>query len=175
MTDVLQRPSRRGFTLVEMLVVLAIIGMLVGLILPAVQHVREAANRTSCANNLHQIGIACLAYEHDFKTLPPSYNINQGASWMVLIMPYMEQDPLYKQWDMTKTYYEQTDTARLGQLSNYFCPSRRSKHDVTQGSVAGDFPSQNLLMNTFTPGQGPFTNIPGALADYAANIGLADT
>src|SRR5689334_6722153 len=116
MADVFQRTPRRAFTLVEMLVVLAIIGLLVGLLLPAVQQIREAANRTACGNNLHQIGIACLAYEHDFGTLPPSFNINQGASWMVMIMPYMEQDPLFKQWDITKTYYEQSDTARLSQL-----------------------------------------------------------
>jgi len=164
MANVFQRTPRRAFTLVEMLVVLAIIGILAGLLLPAVQQIREAANRTACGNNLHQIGIACLAYEHDFGTLPPSFNIYGGASWMVMIMPYMEQDPLFKQWDLTKTYYEQSDTARLSQLPNYFCPSRRSPHNVTQGSVAGDFPIQ-----------GPFTNVPGALSDYAANLGIADT
>jgi prepilin-type N-terminal cleavage/methylation domain-containing protein len=159
-----QRP-RRGFTLVEMLVVIAIVGILVGLLLPAVQIIREAANRTSCANNLKQIGLACLAYEADHQTLPPSFNLEQGASWMVMIMPYMEQDNLFKAWDLKKTYYQQSDTARLTQLPNYYCPSRRSPMDVRQGSVAGDLSSTNLAMNTFLPGKGVVTNIPGALAD----------
>jgi prepilin-type N-terminal cleavage/methylation domain-containing protein len=166
---------RRAFTLVEMLVVLALIGIVLGLLLPAVQAVREAANRTQCANNLHQIGIACLAYETDHKTLPPSHNINQGASWMVLILPYVEQDTLFKQWDMTRTYYEQPDQARLGQVPIYFCPSRRSPHDVSPGSSAGDYPSDNLAMDSFSPASGNTTNVPGALADYAGNLGLADT
>jgi type II secretory pathway pseudopilin PulG len=156
---------------VETLVVLSVVGLLVGLILPAAQHVREAANRTACANNLHQIGIACLAYEADHRTLPPSFNIEAGASWMVVIMPYMEQDPLYKQWDMTKTYYEQTDAARLGQLPNYFCPSRRSPHDVTKGSVAGDYPWQLLFEDVRNPS---IYHKPGALADYAGNMGLTN-
>jgi prepilin-type N-terminal cleavage/methylation domain-containing protein len=166
---------RRGFTIVELLVVIAIIGILAGLLLPAVQKIREAANRTYCANNLHQIGLACLAYESDYKCLPPTYNINQGASWMVTVLPYLEQNDLYNQWDMTKTYYQQSDKARLTQVQVYFCPTRRSPLDVRAGSVAGDFSSSNLDMDTFTPGQGVFTNIPGALSDYAGSIGLADT
>jgi hypothetical protein len=156
-------------------VVFAIVGLLVGLLLPAVQKIREAANRTSCANNLHQIGLACLHYEADHKCLPPSFIINQGASWLVMILPYMEQKDLFKQWDMTKTYYQQSDTARLTQVPNYFCPTRRSPLDVSDGSVDGDFPSNDLAMDTFNWGTGYPANIPGALADYAANVGLADT
>jgi len=169
------RHCRPAFTLVEVLVVLSLIGILVGLILPAIQSVREAANRTSCANNLHQIGLACLAYEADHRTLPPSYNIDQGASWMVLILPYLEQDVRYRQWDMTRTYYEQSAVARLGQVPIYFCPSRRSPHNVTGGSISGDFPSDGLGMNVFAPSAGNRVNVPGGLADYAGNLGFADT
>jgi prepilin-type N-terminal cleavage/methylation domain-containing protein len=156
-----------GFTLIELLVVIAIIGLLVGLLLPAVQAAREAANRTSCANNLKQIGLALRQYEVDHGCLAPSFAKVQGASWMVLILPYMEQDNLFHQWDMTKTYYEQSDTARLTQLQNYFCPTRRSPADVKAGSVSGDVSSTTVDPNA--------PNIPGALSDYAASIGVADT
>jgi prepilin-type N-terminal cleavage/methylation domain-containing protein len=116
-----QRASRRGFTLIEMLVVIAIIAMLIGLLLPAVQRVRETANRSACTNNLHQIAIAVLSYEHDYNALPPSRNlfsyVGEGpemlvpnddepdndetyvGTWAVYILPYLEQQDLYNLWD----------------------------------------------------------------------------
>jgi prepilin-type N-terminal cleavage/methylation domain-containing protein len=155
--------GRAGFTLLELLVVIAIIGLLMGLMMPAVQKAREAANRISCANNLKQIALAMHHYELNRGSLPPRTTAeNGGASWAVLIMPYMEQENLYNRWDLTRPYYLQSDVARQSALQNYFCPSRRTAA-VAGLSVSGD---QAWL------GGGFGTNVPGALGDYAACTGM---
>jgi prepilin-type N-terminal cleavage/methylation domain-containing protein/prepilin-type processing-associated H-X9-DG protein len=99
--------KRPAFTLIELLLVIAIIGVLIGLLLPAVQRVREAANRTQCINNLKQIGLAMDHYEVDWECLPPALNNPQLNSplpwpphpldcWRMLILPYVEQDNLWR-------------------------------------------------------------------------------
>ncbi len=85
----------RGFTLVELLVVIAIIGVLIALLLPAVQAAREAARRTQCANNLKQQGLAVHGFIDVRKELPPSRIADHHATWLWLILPYMEQENLY--------------------------------------------------------------------------------
>src|SRR4051794_19373712 len=105
-------PRRPGFTLIELLVVISIVSILVGLLLPAVQEAREAANRVSCANNLKQIGLAFQMYHHDYETLPPTRTSDRGATWAVLILPYLEEQNLYREWDPGRTYYQQSDSAR---------------------------------------------------------------
>jgi prepilin-type N-terminal cleavage/methylation domain-containing protein len=157
---------RRAITLIETLVVVAVIGILMGLLLPAVQWAREAANRTQCANNLKQIVTAMHQYELDFKTLPPSRILlpdGQGsANWAVLILPYLEKGALFSEWKLDQPYYQQNDIARTTPLSIYYCPSRRDAELAPKLSVAGDLNAQN-------------SQVPGALGDYACNLGSAGT
>src|SRR5262245_25629021 len=114
------RARRRGFTLVELLVVIAVIALLMGLLLPAVQKARESASRISCGNNLKQIALALHHYELNHRSLPASRLGTQGPTWAVLLLPYLEQQGLYQEWNLGLTYYDQNDTARRTTLPTYF-------------------------------------------------------
>ena len=160
------RPSvgstRSAFTLVELLVVIAIIGVLVALLLPAVQAAREAARRMQCQNHLKQLGLGVHNFEDINKTLPHT-RMDNRYTWAVEIMPFIEQQTTFANWNLTKSYYTQTAAARLATIPIYFCPSRRSHKLGTSGSISV---APNDVQDNTTNAP-----VPGALADYAVCVG----
>jgi prepilin-type N-terminal cleavage/methylation domain-containing protein len=155
--------AARAFTLVELLVVIAIIGVLVALLLPAVQAAREAARRMNCQSNLHNLALAVLNYESSTKALPQStsgpvdsttnaVNIQSPKSpqfaWIVRVLPYMEMQSLFAQFNLKTDYVTyvneniaNTPTPELAQPAPLLCPSDSAQGRLfggTRGTMAGN-------------------------------------
>ena len=125
---------RRAFTLVELLVVITIIGILIALLLPAVQAAREAARRLQCSNNCKQVVLALHNYHETYQTFPPGYRFGESIwsincwSWCIRIWPYMEQEAAFdridwSQWSLTKPTTRDSHLVYNTEVSAYLCPS----------------------------------------------------
>ena len=169
--------KRKAFTLIELLVVIAIIGILVALLLPAVQSARESARRVHCQNNLKQMALAVSMYHDTKKILPPARfatrpgepPIHQCAfdqpSWFVHVMPFMEQENLYRDFNLFDSFEIAPIESRNQVLPFYICPTRRSQDMAV---------SQDSYVEQRAPCGcgGTSGRVPGgALGDYAANHG----
>jgi prepilin-type N-terminal cleavage/methylation domain-containing protein/prepilin-type processing-associated H-X9-DG protein len=146
---------RRAFTLVELLVVIAILGVLVALLLPAVQAARESARRTSCGNNQHQIGLALLAFHDDHQAFPqggvevralrsPTGNLlypnGRQLAWSAYVLAYLEENGVNRQLDLTKAF-DSPANAQAGArvIPAFLCPSDGFRSNLVSGLGRTDY------------------------------------
>lgn len=161
-------PCRRGFTLVELLVVITIIGILIALLLPAVQSARSAARRLKCQNNLKQVALGLLNYHTANSIFPPAVIMDAtaldqywrspysheayGMNWAIMILPYLEQQGLYDQFASHQyTTDPACEDARGTRLEIFLCPSDPNNRTPFDGTAttgeAGNWARGNYAAN----------------------------
>ena len=165
--------TTRAFTLVELLVVIAIIGILVALLLPAVQQARESARRIQCTNNLKQVGLAVVIHEESKKNYPNGRDssLQDSVSWAFRILPYMEEQAMFDAHDPTKRVDDPANSVSMRTpVSSYFCPSRRAPTNARNfddngspslapaSAAGGDFAANAGANFHYTPGEDPVDN-----------------
>ncbi|MCS6864317.1 MAG: DUF1559 domain-containing protein [Gemmataceae bacterium] len=149
----------RGFTLIELLVVIAIIAILIGLLLPAIQKVREAAQRSECANNLKQLGIAMHSYHDQYQKFPLGMPDDDGRSWSwrVYLLPYIEQ--------------AQALTALQADTARFWLPPNQG--EGPNGINIDWVPQSEMHIGNVTPGGGPLQGQTVAVSGIDAGGGIA--
>lgn len=166
------RRARQGFNLVELLVVIAIIGLLVALLLPALQASRESARRAHCSNNLRQIGVGLLAYHSTYLVFPPGAIDHKTSrnpkgkqlAWSLFLLPFIEERPLFDQFDLAQIYSAADNRAAAGTvISLYLCPSTTRYAVDRVGYTTGDV-NRN---GAWDPGDDL------AVTDYGGNFGFS--
>ncbi len=174
------RMARRAFTLIELLVVIAIIGLLVALLLPAVQAARAAARRVHCANNVRQIALATIVFKETQRAFPPAriepkldpeplYQCGgKHPSWFVRILPYLEQANTAREWDVALPYADHPDEIKFRPTSTFICPSRRS---ANQAVALARVESKRTKLPCGCGSVRTITYQGGATGDYAGNHG----
>jgi prepilin-type N-terminal cleavage/methylation domain-containing protein len=130
--EAMSRCTRAGLTLVELLVVIAIIGLLIAMLLPAVQSARESARRLQCQNNLKQQSLAIHGYHAAIRRLPPTRIADHKATWLVLILPHLEQAAFFSEWDLAKCVYDAPEPTRTRAVAAYLCPNRGAGRNCSE-------------------------------------------
>ncbi len=154
--------SRRAFTLVELLVILAIIGILISLLLPAVQAARMASRRTQCANNLKQIGLALNTYHDTQSLLPPGYLTNlspagvetgPGWGWCAMILPQLEQTAIWSTLNMSLPIESPSNVTCQTNIPTLLCPANEILYPAWPAEVrdANGNPTRLICKVSFAP------------------------